>query len=104
MRIGILPIVILVAFGVLALAAWTLIHAVNENRGSRRVSARHAIVLMACCTTLWLGLCFFFMIFASLGHSAHPLRDSWPQCVVSFLVLIVTPLALLIWLARRRSG
>jgi cytochrome bd-type quinol oxidase subunit 2 len=104
MRVGLLPIAIFLALGVVALAAWALIRAVNENRDSGRVSGRHAIVLMVCCTALWLGLCFFFMLLASLGHSAHPLRDSWPQCLVSFLVLIVAPLTLLVWLAKRRSG
>ena len=104
MRIGILPITILIACGVLALAAWAFIRALQGNIGGRRVSARHAIVLMTCCVALWLGLCFFFMVFASLGHSAHPLRDSWPQCVISFFVLVVAPLALFVWRAKRRFG
>lgn len=100
MRIAILPIVVPVAFGLLALEAWAFVRALKGNR----VSLRHAIVLMACCLLLWLGLCFFFMVFATLGHSAHPLRDSWPQCVVSFFVVIIAPLVLFICSAKRSSG
>jgi len=104
MRIGILPIVVLVALGILALAVRTFFHAFKKNRGGCPIPIRHAIVIMACSIALWLGLCFFFMIMAALGHSAHPLRDSWLPCAVSFFVLIVAPLALFIWLARRKSG
>ena len=104
MRVGLLPIAVFLALGVVALATWALIRAANKNRGSGRILGRYAIVLMVCCLALWLGLCYFFMIFASLGHSAYPLRDSRPQCLVSFLALIVAPLTLLVWLATRRSG
>ena len=103
MRLSILPIAILVIFGLIALATWACTGVLKRNHGSRRVSVRHTIVIMACCTALWLIVCFFFMIFASLGHSAHPFRDCWPQCAVSFIVLIVAPLALLRWLAKRKS-
>jgi cytochrome bd-type quinol oxidase subunit 2 len=103
MRSGLLPIVVLLALGIVTLAAWALIRAINENRDTGRVWGRHAIVLIACCTALWLGLCFFFMLLASLGHSTHPLRDSWPQCLVSFLALIIAPSTLLVWLAKRKS-
>jgi hypothetical protein len=104
MRVGLLPIAIFLALGVAALAAWALIRATNKNRGKGHVLGSYAIVLMACCTALWLGLCFFFMVFASLGHSPHPLLDSWPQCLVSFLVLIVVSVMLLVFLTKRRSG
>jgi formate-dependent nitrite reductase membrane component NrfD len=104
MRVGLLPIAVFLALGVAALAAWALIRVINEKHDRGRVSARHAIVLMVCCTALWLGLCYFFRILASLGHSAYPLRDARPQCLVSFLALIVAPLTLLVWLATRRSG
>jgi hypothetical protein len=104
MRVGLLPIAVFLALGVAALATWALIRVITAHRVSHRVSARYAIVLMVCCLALWLGLCYFFIIFASLGHSAYPLRDSQPQCLVSFLALIVAPLTLLVWLARRRSG
>jgi hypothetical protein len=103
MGIAVLPIAVLVVLGLLTLAAWVFVWALRGNRGGRRVSVRYAIVLMACCIALWLGLCFFFMVWASLGHSAHPLRDSWLQCLVSFFILIVTPLALFRWRAKRRS-
>ena len=104
MRIGLLPIAVSLALGVVALATWALIRAISKNRGSGRILGRYAIVLMVCCLALWLGLCYFFRILASLGHSAYPLRDSLPQCLVSFLVLIVAPLILLVWFAKRRSG
>jgi cytochrome bd-type quinol oxidase subunit 2 len=103
MHLSIFPFAILAVFGILALAAWAFTRVLNRAHGSRRVSVRHTIVIMACCTALWLILCFFLMIFASLGHSAHPFRDSWPQCAISFIVLIVAPFALLIWLAKRKS-
>ncbi|MCX6554495.1 MAG: hypothetical protein NTZ12_05695 [Candidatus Aminicenantes bacterium] len=99
MGIPILPFAVLGALAILALAAWAFARVIKGNR----ISLRHAIVLMACCTALWLGLCFFFMVWAALGHSAHPLRDSWPQCAVSFFVLVVAPLALFVWRAKRRS-
>jgi O-antigen/teichoic acid export membrane protein len=104
MRIGLLPIAVFLAIGVAALAAWALIRATSKNRGKGRRLGSYAIVLMACCTALWIGLCFFFIVFASLGHSPYPLRDSWPQCLVSFLVLIVAPVILLVFLTKRRSG
>lgn len=103
MRIGLLPIVILIALGVLALAAWALVRFV-KNRADGRASSGPAIVVLACCTILWLGLCFLFMLLASLGHSAHPLRDSWPECVVSFLILVVAPLSIVIWFSKRKTG
>jgi hypothetical protein len=43
------------------------------------------------------------MLLASLGHSAHPLRDSWPECVVSFLILVVAPLSIVIWFSKRKT-
>jgi len=104
MRIGLFPIALFLAIGIVVLAIWALSRAINKDRGKGRVVGSYAIILIVCCTTLWLGLCFFFMIFSSLGHSPHPLRDSWPQCLVSFLVLIVLPLILLAFLAKRRSG
>jgi len=100
----VLPFAILAALAILALAVRAFVRVLKENRGGRRIPARQAIVFMACCITLWLGLCFFFMVLASLGHSAHPLRDSWLQCVVSFFVLVVFPLTLFAWFARRSSG
>jgi O-antigen/teichoic acid export membrane protein len=104
MIIGLLPIATLLALGIAALAAWALIRAISEKRDRGRVPAGLAVVLMVCCLALWLGLCFFFMLLAGLGHSSYPLRDSWPQCLVSFLVLICAPLILIVWLDRRRSG
>ena len=100
MIIGLLPIASFLALGAVALAAWALIGAINEKRKRGRFSGLYAIVLMVCCTALWLGLCFFFILLASLGHSAYPLRDSWLQCLVSFLVLIVAPVTLLVRLAK----
>ena len=102
MRIGLFPIVVPIALGVLALAAWALIRFV-KNRADRRASSGPVIVVMACCTTLWLGLCFLFMLLASLGHSAYPLRDSWLKCVVSFLILVVAPLSIVIWFSKRKK-
>jgi hypothetical protein len=103
MHIGLLPIVLLIALGVFALATWALARLVN-NRVHHRISLGPAIVVMACCMTLWLGLCFFFMLLASLGHSAHPLRDSWPECGASFLILVVSPLSIIIWLSKRKKS
>src|SRR5512136_2727585 len=97
MHIGLLPIVILVALCLLALVVWALVR-IFKNRADRRASLGPAIVVMVCCTTLWFGLSFFLMLLASLGHSAHPLRESWPECVVSFLILVVSPLFIIIWL------
>ena len=104
MRIGLLPLAAVLALGIAALAAWALIRAVSEKRSRGRLSARFAIVLMVCCLALWLGLCFFFTLLAGLGHSAYPLRDSRPQCLWSFLVLICAPLIVLVRLSRRGSG
>ncbi len=104
MRVGLLPIAVLLALGVVALGVWALIRAINEKRDRGRFSRLHTIVLMMCCTALWLGLCFFFRLLAVLGHSPNPLHDSWPQCLVSFLVLIGAPLMLIVWLAKRRPG
>jgi cytochrome bd-type quinol oxidase subunit 2 len=104
MQIGIMPFVIVTAGVLLALAGWALFRTFDERRTGRRISARHAIVLMTCCTALWLGVCFFSMVWTALGHSAHPWRDSWPQCLVSFVVLVLAPGALLIFLATRRAG
>ena len=104
MIIALLPIATFLALGAVALAAWALIGAINEKRKRGSFSALHTIVLMVCGTALWLGVSFFFMLRASLGHSAQPLRDAWSQCLVSFLVLIVAPVTLLVWLAKRRSG
>jgi cytochrome bd-type quinol oxidase subunit 2 len=101
MGIPVLPFMVLAALAILALAAWAFVRAI---KGNRRVSMRHAFVLMACCLALWLGLCIFFMVLAALGHSTHPLRDSWPQCVASLFVLFVAPPVLFIWLAGRRSA
>ncbi len=103
MRIGILPIVLAIGLGVLGLVGWALVRLVT-NRDHRRAVSGLAILVMACCTTLWFGLCSFFMLWASLGHSAHPLRDSWPECAVSFLILIVLPLAIIIWLSKRKAN
>jgi cytochrome bd-type quinol oxidase subunit 2 len=102
MRIGLLAIVVLIALGVVSLAAWALVR-FAKNRADRRASSDPAIVVLACCTALWLGLCFPFMLLASLGHSSHPLRDSWPECVVSFLILVATPLSIVIWLSKRKK-
>jgi uncharacterized protein involved in response to NO len=44
-----------------------------------------------------------FVVLASLGHSGHPLRDSWPQCLVSFILLVFAPLALFARFAGKRS-
>jgi hypothetical protein len=102
--VGLLPIVTLLALGIIALAVWALIRAIKEKRKQGRISVRHAVVLMVCCTILWLGISFFFLLRAALGHSAHPLLDAWPACLVGFLVLIVAPVTMLVGLARRKSG
>jgi hypothetical protein len=104
MQFGLLPFAVLLALGLVAGAVWAAVGAVRVQRRTRRLSLRHGVVLMVCCTAIWSASCFFFMLLASLGHSAHPLRDSWPQCLASFMVVIVAPSALLIWLATRRSG
>jgi hypothetical protein len=96
----ILPIVILVALDILALEAWAFSRALKGDR----VSLPHVVLLAACCLILWLGTCLFFAVFASLGHSPQPLLDSWPQSAVSFLVLVVAPLAAFLWRVRRRAG
>jgi cytochrome bd-type quinol oxidase subunit 2 len=103
MIIGLLPITLLLAFICVALATWALIRALTEKRRQGRVLARHAVVLLACGLALWLGISFFFLLRASLGHSAQPLRDARPQCLVSFLVLICAPVTFLVWPARQRK-
>ena len=102
MHIGLLPIALLVALGLLALAVWALMRLVTNRAAGHSVTGP-AIAVIACCATVWLGLCFFFMILASLGHSGHPLRDSWLECLVSFLILVVSPLPIVIWLSRRKA-
>ena len=104
MGLGLLPFALVVALAVVAGAVWAALGAVKVRRQTGRLSARHGIVLMACGTALWAASCFLFMLLASLGHSAYPLRDSWPQCLVAFLALVVAPAALLVRLATRRPG
>jgi hypothetical protein len=104
MHIGIVPIASLLALGLVALAAWALIRAISVKRKQDRLSVRHAVALMVCCTILWLGISFFSLLRAALGHSSHPLLDAWPECLVGFLVLSVAPLTVLIWLAKRRTS
>lgn len=104
MRLGLLPFAVLLGAGLVAVAVWAALGAVSVRRRTHRLSARHGIVLMVCCGALWSASCFFLKLLASLGHSAHPLRDSWPQCLAGFLVLIVAPSALLLWLGTRKPG
>ena len=104
MQLGLLPFAVLLAMGLVAGAAWAALGAVRVQRQTRRLSLRHGVVLMVCFTAIWSASCFFFMLLASLGHSAHPLRDSWRQCLAGFMVFIVAPSALLVRLATRRSG
>jgi formate-dependent nitrite reductase membrane component NrfD len=104
MHIGLLPIVFLLPAAIAALAMGALIRTIGERRVKGLTVGSHAIVLMARCTVLWLGLCFFFMLLASLGHSVNPLCGSWPHGLVSFLVLIVATATLLVWLVKRKSG
>ncbi len=103
MHIGLFPIALLAALGLLALGAWAFARFV-KNRADRRASLGPAIAVLACCTTLWLGLSFFFMVLASLGHSGHPLRDSWLECFVSFLILVAAPLSIIVWFSKRKKG
>ncbi|MBN2399669.1 MAG: hypothetical protein JXI33_04940 [Candidatus Aminicenantes bacterium] len=101
MGIPVFLFTVLAALAILVLAAWAFLRAL---KGNRRVSMRQAVALMACCFILWLGLSFFFMILASLGHSSHTLRDAWPPCAVSFFLFVFAPLSLFAWLSRQRSG
>jgi|WetSurMetagenome_2_1015567.scaffolds.fasta_scaffold194140_2 hypothetical protein len=104
MQPGLLPLAVLLALGLVAGAVWAALGAVRVQREARRLSLRHGVVLMACCTAIWSASCLFFMLLASLGHSAHPLRDSWPQCLAGFVVVVAAPSALLVRLAARRPG
>jgi hypothetical protein len=103
MQFGLFPLAVLLALGLVAGAVWAALGAVRVQRETRRLSLRHGVVLMVCCTAIWSASCFFFMLLASLGHSAHPLRDSWPQYLAGFLILVGAPAALLVSLATRRS-
>ena len=104
MLIALLPITLLLALCLLALAVWALIRAIIDKHRQGCVPARHTVLLIVCCTLLWLGISSFFLLRASLQHSAHPLLDAWPKCLVGFLVLICAPVLFLVWPVRRKSG
>ncbi len=104
MHVGILPIAVVAAGGLVAFAVWALLGGLKERRAGRRVGASRAVAVLVCGVLLWLMLSVFFMVLASLGHSPHPLRDSWVPVLVSLVVLVCAPAAVLIWSAGRGEG
>ncbi len=102
MRVGIFPFVVLIAIGLVVLATWAFVRFVR-NKSGQRASSRYAVVIIACCTILWLGVSFFFTLWASLGHSGHPVRDALPECAISFLILVGIPSSIVLWRIKRKK-
>jgi len=95
LRLGLFPILILLVVLLILVLVWSVLGVLRVYRQSHRLSGPHATVLMVLCALAWLGACFFFSLFASLGHSSHAMRDMLPAYLVSLLVLVVVPAAFL---------
>lgn len=91
----------------LAAIVWMLIWAIRrimrQFKSGEPISLKHSLVLLGSATCLGFIWCFAFFIYASLGHSAHPLADVWFQCLTGVMLFIILPIAFLTWCHYRIS-
>jgi hypothetical protein len=100
--IAILPIALAVASGLVCLLVWALASLRRRALDGKRLSRVHLALVAVSSLALFSGVSFVFMLVAALGHSPHPWADAWPECAGAFLVLVVAPWIVLLFLVRGR--
>jgi len=95
------PFILVLILGSLLLTAWSAAGVIQSARARRPISFSSVIVLTCTSAFFCLVWCLFLIVGASLGHSAHPLRDTWPQCVAGICVFVFLPTSLILWAWRR---
>lgn len=93
MAIGIFPFAVVVAAALAALLVATAVRLGRQARREQRLSRGRLALFAACAIALWAGTSFFFMLLAALGHSSHPVADSWPYSLVALAVFVALPAA-----------
>lgn len=92
---------LLAAIGLVLMAKWTTVRLLDRCRERRRVRLSHLLVLGLCGLAILLGLCLFFLVWATLGPAVRSPRDALLPCLLALLGVFVGPTLLLAWLAAR---
>ncbi len=101
MSITTLLIPILVA--IIWLLSWAARRIFRQFKSGEPIGAKHSLVMLSSAASLAFIWCFGFFVWASLGHSAHPLADVWLECLAGIIIFILLPIAFLAW-CHYRNG
>lgn len=103
MQVMLLPFIIIIVLAALGLVAWSVVRVIKRVRQGKPVSPMQVLALVGLLIILSASWCLFFIIRASLGHSAHPFVDAFPECLWGTLVILVLPTACLYFFVRKQE-
>ncbi len=104
MHMSLLPIVLVLVLGGLCLGVWSVVGLLRNASAHQPIQLSRVISLAGASAFFCLLWCLFFIVGAGLSHSAHPFRDTWPQCAAGLGIFVVLPAFLIVWAWRRGNA
>jgi predicted branched-subunit amino acid permease len=89
------PFILIICVTALVLLSRSGREIVRSVRAGRAVRRSHGAIFIGISSFFCLVWCLFFIVGASLGHSADPVEDSWPQLVAGLILFLVLPVGFL---------